>query len=133
MPKIDVKLLEDKLHIVTKEIDVTNNNIEINTIVENLVISLMDAEFSSLWFYDEENVQLIRERDAGVIEISINEKQGLLYKCFMTKEPGIYNYHTSEKDYVASVDNPDNIKMKSKIMLPLINILTDIIEFFFRN
>ncbi len=82
----------------------------------------MDSEFASVWFYDEENAQLLRERDPdGVREVSLNKKVGVLYKCFMTKTEGIYNYLTSEKDYEVSIDNPDNIKMKSKIMLPLID------------
>jgi signal transduction histidine kinase len=64
---------------------------------------------------------LLRERKEGVREISMETKEGLLYKCFATKEAGIYNYLTSEKGYVASIDNPDSIKMKSKIMIPLFN------------
>ncbi len=116
-----MSVLENQLRESTKKIDLASSNIDINAIIENLVITLMDAEFSSIWFYDEENAQLLRERATGVREISINEKQGVLYKCFMTKEHGTYNYLTSEKDYVASVDNPDEIKMKSKIILPLVN------------
>ncbi|MEN8303266.1 MAG: ATP-binding protein [Campylobacterota bacterium] len=116
-----MSVLESQLREATKKIDLASTNIEINAIIEELVVTLMDVEFSSVWFYDEENAQLLRERASGVREISINEKHGVVYKCFMTKEHGIYNYLTSEKDYVASVDNPDEIKMKSKIMLPLVS------------
>ena len=121
MPVLNIKLLEEQLQVTTKKIDVADTNIEINKIVENLVVTLMDTEFSSIWFYDEENALLLRERDTGLREISINEKRGILYKCFMTKEHGIYNYLTSEKEYITSIDNPDEIKIKSKIMLPLVS------------
>ena len=118
---LSIEILENQLKETTKEVDAANSNVEINKIVENLLVTLMDAEFSSIWFYDEKKSQLLRERLDGIREISINEKRGVLYKCFMTKEEGIYNYLTSEKDYVSSIDNPDEIKMKSKIMLPLIS------------
>ena len=122
MPELNVKSLQTQIQTVTKEIEKAQDNIEINTIIERFVIKLMNSEFSSIWLYDEKKSQLLRERATdSVREISINKKQGVLYKCFMTKEYGIYNYITSEKDYVASVDNPDEIKMKSKIMLPLID------------
>jgi signal transduction histidine kinase/CheY-like chemotaxis protein len=39
----------------------------------------------------------------------------------MTQESKLYNYLASDKDYVASIDNPDTIKFKSKIMLPLMD------------
>ncbi|WP_324171273.1 GAF domain-containing sensor histidine kinase [Sulfurimonas sp.] len=116
-----MSVLENQLSEATKKIDIASNNVEINAIIENLVVTLMDSEFSSIWFYDEKNAQLLRERDSGVKELYINKKHGVLYKCFMTKEPGIYNYLTSEKNYVASIDNPDEIKIKSKIIFPLIN------------
>lgn len=122
MSTLIVKSLQAQLQTVSKEIQEANDNIEINTIVENFVTKLMDSEFASIWFYDAQKGTLLRERGSkSVREISINKKCGVLYKCFMTKEHAIYNYLTSEKGYEASVDNPDDIKMKSKVMLPLID------------
>lgn len=121
LSKLNTKLLEDRLHSVTQDADAAETNTDINEIAERFISGLMDTEFSSIWFYDEENHQLLRERSTGVREISMHGKQGVLYTCFMTKKEGIYNYLTSEKDFVASVDNPDEIKIKSKIIIPLIS------------
>jgi len=118
--KIDKESLRKKLNKTTNNIELANDNVEINATLENLIISLLDSEFSSIWFYDEENEKLLREKFNGVKEISLTKREGLLYKCLTTQKHGIYNYLTSEKDYVASVDNPDSIKIKSTIILPLI-------------
>jgi signal transduction histidine kinase/ActR/RegA family two-component response regulator len=107
---------------VSKKINAASNNIEINSILQELVNTSLDAEFSSIWYYDESKFTLLRERSQDhVRELDLSNKKGIIYKCFMTKESSLYNYLASDKDYVASIDNPDNIRMKSKIMLPLID------------
>jgi len=115
---IDISKLKDQLAIANEAINLSTNNIEINKIVENIITDITDAEYSSVWMYD--TLTLLREREFGVRELSMESKEGLLYKCFAKKEAGIYNYLTSEKGYVPKIDNPDEIKMKSKIMIPLI-------------
>ncbi|SFV58222.1 Transcriptional regulator [hydrothermal vent metagenome] len=99
--------------------DKTDDKIEINNLLEQLVTDIIGAERSSIWIYDNRS-KLTRERRDGVRDVSLEEKKGLLYKCFATKEAAISNYLASEKGYVAHIDNPDNMKIKSKIMLPLI-------------
>ena len=107
---------------VSKKIDLANSNIEINEQIENLLTSLLDAEFASLWFYNEKDMTLLRERGNATKRIlSLEEKRGIIYKCFMTQEAKIYNYLASDKDYIAAIDNPDNIKIKSKIIVPLVS------------
>ena len=107
---------------VSKKIDLANSNIEINERIENLLTSLLDAEFASLWFYNEKDMILLRERgDSTKRVLSLDEKRGIIYKCFMTQEAKIYNYLASDKDYIAAIDNPDNIKIKSKIIVPLVS------------
>jgi signal transduction histidine kinase len=115
---IDISKLKDQLAAASEAISASKNNIEINKIVENIVTESTDAEYSSVWIYD--SLTLTRERESGVRSISMESKEGLLYRCFVTKEVGIYNYLTSEKGYVPEIDNPDKIKMKSKIMIPLV-------------
>ena len=121
MKRLNSKILQDELTFVSKQINSAHNNIEINTIVENFITSLLDAEFCSLWFYNEKDMTLLREREETQRELSLEEKTGIIYKCFMTQEAKIYNYLASDKDYVARIDNPDNIKIKSKIILPLLD------------
>jgi len=122
LKKRNKEKLQEELRLVSDKISLAKNNIEINSIVEELITSMLQAEFASLWFYDESQMLLLREREESALrELSLESKSGILYKCFMTKEAGIYNYLASEKDYDAAVDNPDNIKIKSKIILPLID------------
>jgi len=117
-----VKEQKDYLKRFTQQLHNTQDPYEINRITEELVCTLLDAEFSSIWFYDKKNMKLIRLRSGSYKnEISFEGKKGILYKCFMTQESSLYNYLASDKDYVADVDNPDNIKIKSKIMVPLID------------
>ncbi len=121
MGKIDSSELEELLNETTRKIKSTNNNIEVNTIVENLIMSVMDSEFASLWVFDEKQVVLLRERENSVREISMLGQHGVLAKCFLTLSGGIYNYLASEKEYLADIDNPDKIRMKSKIIVPMLD------------
>ncbi len=120
--KINAILSQEKIDILSKSVSLAKGNVEINTLVEDFLTNLLDAEFSSLWFYDKQELRLVRERkDLQSRELSLDVKKSIIYKSFMTKKGGIYNYLASEKDYVASVDNPDNIKIKSKIIFPLLD------------
>jgi nitrogen-specific signal transduction histidine kinase/CheY-like chemotaxis protein len=122
MQKLHTKSLQNELKLISKKIDSTNDCTEINNIIQDFVIASLDAEFCSLWFYDKKNMTLFRQRDNGTpTTLFLEEKRGIIYKCFMTQEAKIYNYLASDKDYVSDIDNPDNIKIKSKIIFPLLD------------
>ena len=115
----NLSLLKKDLLSKTQKIQQLKDNYKINEILESLIIEITDSEFASIWIYDFP--LLSRARDGAKKELSVEEKQGLLYECFSKKQAVIYNYLSSEKGYIASIDNPDNIKIKSKIMIPLID------------
>jgi len=118
---IKINDIKQQLNKTIEKIKDNSNNIEINKIVENLVTTITGAEYSSIWIYDNKSL-LFRERDNTTPrEVSIEKKKGLLYRCFATKQTIVTNYLASEKEYDAEIDNPDNIKMKSKIMIPLLD------------
>ena len=97
----------------------SDDNIEINHIIENIIRDITDAEYASIWIYNEHI--LTRKRSiTDIVNLSMNRKEGLLYQCFAKEKAGIYNYLRSEKGYIAEVDNPDDIRIKSKIMIPLV-------------
>ncbi len=115
-------LVQNELAHVSKKVDSAQNNIKINGIIEEFISSVLQSEFTSLWFFNTQKMTLLRERDDDTIrELSLDTKEGILYKCFMMEKGQIYNYIASDKDYVALMDNPDNIKIKSKIILPLLD------------
>ena len=122
MEKIDASELKDLLNDTTRKMGKVNDNVEINTIIENLIVSAMNSEFAALWVFNEEKALLLRERsEDSVREISVLDQRGVLAKCFFTLHGGIYNYLASEKEYLPSTDNPDGIRMKSKIILPILD------------
>jgi signal transduction histidine kinase/ActR/RegA family two-component response regulator len=122
MERIDADELKDLLNDATRKMKSAEDNIAINTIVENLIVTAMDSEFASLWTFNESKVLLLRERsDDSVREISMLDQRGVLAKCFLTLNGGIYNYLASEKEYRPETDNPDEIRMKSKIIIPLLD------------
>ncbi len=119
---MDASELKELLKDTTQKIKSANDNIAINTIVENLITSVMNSEFASLWVFDETKAVLLRERsDDSVRELSMLGQRGVLAKCFLTLSGGIYNYLASEKEYLPETDNPDEIRMKSKIIVPLLD------------
>jgi len=118
---MDIGTIKHQLKQVIQEIKDSTSNITINKILENFIISITGAERSSIWIYDNKST-LLREREENFVrEVPIDAKKGLLYKCFATKKATITNYLASEKGYDSFIDNPDNIKMKSKIMIPLMD------------
>jgi len=111
--------LKRALSVKINKINLLTDNNKINEILEDLITETINSEFSSIWIYDFPT--LSRTRDSEIKQISVERKEGLLYKCFAKKQPVIYNYLSSEKGYISSIDNPDNIKIKSKVMIPLID------------
>jgi len=122
MGTTDMKALRERLDESARLIEKAASRSEINRVVEELIAGLVDSEFASLWIFDEQRAKLIREReDDSLNEISIQEQQGVIARSFLTMSGGIYNYLASEKEYVARFDNPDNIRIKSKIIVPLVD------------
>ena len=122
MKKIAMDDLKQLVNETTLKLKSAKDNVEINAIAENLVKTVMDTEFASLWVFDKDTATLVRERnDASTNAISMLGQHGVLAKCFFTLSGGIYNYLASEKEYLPAVDNPDNIRIKSKIIVPIID------------
>ncbi len=122
MQDLNAGELKSLLQQTTKKIESADNNIEVNTIVEKLITSLIGSEYASLWIFDEDAASLIRERPEGSArEISMLNQRGIMVKSFLTITGGIYNYLASEKEYYPETDNPDEIRIKSKVIAPLLD------------
>ena len=122
MGQITLPELKILVSETTQKIQAAKKKTEINRIVENLITHVMDTDYASLWVFDKETASLVRARDDDSInEISMLGQHGVLAKCFFTLNKGIFNYIASEKEYLPKVDNPDNIRIKSKIIVPIID------------
>jgi len=120
MKKLDTSELRDIINTASLKINKIQDSLEINNIVENLITDLLGSEFASLWIFDKQSATLHRYRkNNSTNKISMLGQHGVLAKCFFTLSSGIFNYIASEKEYCIEVDNPDNIRMKSKIILPI--------------
>jgi signal transduction histidine kinase/CheY-like chemotaxis protein len=122
MKKIKKKDLKQLVDTTTHQLNRLQDRVEINEVIEKLIKELMDTEYASLWVFDKDTATLNRARnDESTNELSMLGQQGVLAKCFFTLSSGIYNYLASEKEYFPAVDNPDNIRIKSKIIVPIID------------
>jgi len=122
MGQIEIDELKHLVSETTKKIQSLKEKHEINHAVERLITQVMDSEYASLWVFQRDTASLVRARnDNSTNEISMLGQHGVLAKCFFTLSDGIFNYLASEKEYLPDVDNPDNIKIKSKIIVPIID------------
>ena len=122
MGQIELQELKSLVSETTHKIGTLESKEDINSVIEKLITQVMDTEYASLWVFQKENATLVRARnDDSTNEISMLGQHGVLAKCFFTLSGGIFNYLASEKEYLPAVDNPDNIKIKSKIIVPIID------------
>jgi len=122
MKRPDTNDLKQLIRETTLKLKTVKDNFETNILVENLIRTVMNTEFASLWIFNKQDATLVRERNDGTLrEISMLGQHGVLAKCFFTLSSGVYNYLASEKEYLPEVDNPDNIRIKSKIIVPIID------------
>lgn len=109
--------LKEEIESASAKIESLVNNREIHSIIAKVISKAVGAEFASIWVYDNE--YLIRESEDGIKKISMKSKEGLLYQCFVTQKSILNNYLSSAKGYAPHIDNSSNIRIKSKIMIPL--------------
>ena len=101
-----------------------SNNTEINTIIEKLLIDFTNSEFATLFLFDSQKSLLYTKRENDV-PFSVAESKSLLGEAFLTKSSAFYNHIFSERDYLQEIDNPENLKIKSQVIVPIINVDND--------
>ena len=116
---MDSKTLRKVLHDAAREIEFhSDDNSEINRILESVIRKVTGAELSLIWM--NEYPRLICEHTEGIRELSLEKERGLLYRCFRTKQPAYYNALGSEKDYDPQSDNPVSLPVQSGIFIPIL-------------
>lgn len=101
-----------------------SNNLEINNIIEQLLINFTDSEFATLFLFNPKDRVLFTKRDDDVPFSDIDTKS-LLGEAFLTKSPAFYNHIFSEKNYLPAIDNPNNLKIKSQVIVPIVDVDND--------
>ena len=110
----------DLLTHTMDEISKATDNDKINMIIEKLFIDFTGSDFASLLIFDQNKQLLYGGSKDKTIEISMIDPNGLLGKCFLTKEPAVFNYTVSEKNYIPEIDNPNNDKLRSLLLIPIL-------------
>jgi len=103
------------------KISKTKNNFEINNILDKLLIDFTQSEFATILIYNSDKQLLYTENETSNINISMINPKGLLGNAYLSKKTGIYNHIASEKYYIPSIDNPKDNKIKSQIIMPILD------------
>ncbi len=112
----------DLINTLTKAMDSVSSaksNGEINTIIEKLLRDFTNSEFSNFLIYNKDT-QLLNRHENDNNRISMVNPQGLLGDAYLAKKSAIYNHIASEKYYMIEIDNPENSRIKSQIIVPIV-------------
>ncbi len=109
----------EKLQKSIKDITKTQDKTEVYRKIEILLKDLTDSEYASLLLFDKEKQCLHRYgKSKGISMLSI---EGCLGKVFLTKRAKIYNHLISDKEYIEAYDNPNARKLKSQMLMPVLD------------
>ncbi len=96
----------------------TDDPKEIAQIIEKLLQDFSHSDHAALLIFDPDQ-QTLFDKSSGSVYTMINPR-GILGEAFLTKSAAIYNHLASEKNYAQHVDNPKGLKLRSQIVLPIV-------------
>ena len=109
------KQLKDGMDRVSK----ISDKKEICNTVNKLLMDVTYSEFATFLIFDSQKRLLYSGDDKPLSYDMVNPK-GLLGISFLRKEAGIYNHIASEKSYIPRIDNPNNRKLRSQLIIPIL-------------
>jgi len=102
-----------------EKVSQAKDNKEICEKIETLLIKFTASDFASLFMFDDKQ-QTLYTKKKNDIPLSMVVEEGCLGKVFLTKTSAIYNHLASDKDYISKYDNPFNYKLKSQMLMPIV-------------
>lgn len=117
--KLEILERVENLTSSIEEISYAKDTIEVCNKIESLLKDLTQSDFGSLFVFDKEK-QMLYKKGNQMLELSMVEVEGCIGRVYFKKEPAIYNYLTSDKDYISAYDNPYNHKLKSQMLMPIL-------------
>ncbi len=117
--KTDSSKMIANLRNSIKEVSEAQDKSEICEKIETLLMKLSASDYASLYIFDNEEQALYSEKMDDV-PFSMITPEGCLGKVFLTKTAAIYNHLASDKEYVQAYDNPVKHKLKSQMLMPII-------------
>jgi len=91
---------------------------EIAEKIEILLKELTKSDYASLLLFDKEKQCLHKYGDPKTL--SMLSIEGCIAKSFLTKTAKIYNHLISDRKYVEEYDNPDAYRLKSQMLMPVL-------------
>lgn len=122
MQTLHINQIESKLLEFSQTLRTTKDPIELSEKTQQLLRTIFQTPFASLWIFNSQKMQLVRLRkDNSTNLLEAKDQKGLLYNVFMSKETKFFNNITTNKEYIPSIDNPDSLDLYSKIITPILN------------
>jgi signal transduction histidine kinase/CheY-like chemotaxis protein len=110
-----IQMLTKSMHQISQAKD----GKEINRITEKLLLEFTDSDLATLFLFDPVKQALFVEQENN-IPLNMLEAEGFLGEAFLTKKAAFYNHVISDKKYIAKIDNPDNMRLRSQIVVPIV-------------
>ncbi len=122
MQTLHINQIESKLLEFSQTLRTTKDPIELSEKTQQLLKTIFQTPFASLWIFNSQKMQLVRLRkDNSTNLLEAKDQKGLLYDVFMSKKTKFFNNITTNKEYIPSIDNPDSLDLYSKIITPILN------------
>ncbi|SHO81642.1 Sensory box histidine kinase/response regulator [hydrothermal vent metagenome] len=109
--------LKNQLKHSIEQISKISDKEKIFDIIENTLKELTYSEFAKFLIYDSSKKLLYSNNS---LSYDMSYPKGLLGISFLTKKYSIYNHIASEKAYEPSIDNPNNRKLRSQLIVPIL-------------
>jgi len=109
-----IQLLTTSMNKVSQ----TNDKKEIGQIIEKLLMDFTDSDHAELFLYDAAQQHLETPSKDSIL--SMIEPEGIIGEAFLTKKGAFYNHLASDKRYIPRIDNPHALKLRSQIILPIL-------------
>jgi len=110
-----IPLLIKSMDAVSK----TNAPSEIDKIIVDLLKEFTKSDIAELFVFDSVR-QVLHTMSQNPLTVSMVEAKGLIGESFLTKKSNFYNHLASEKYYDKEVDNPYSTKVKSQMIIPIV-------------
>ena len=109
-----IALLTESMYNISQ----TKDDQTINDIIEILLMKFTDSDSATLYLFDITKQGLYTKKDSTTL--SMIEAKGFIGNAFLTKKPSFYNHIASDKNYFPEMDNPNNLRLKSQLIVPIV-------------
>ncbi|NKQ40658.1 MAG: response regulator [Sulfurovum sp.] len=110
------------ISILTSSMDKISKTDDNNTIIKIITTMLMefsDSDTVDIYSFDQAKQALSCKSCDQTL--SMIDPKGIIGQAFLSKKSFYCNHVVSEKHYEASIDNPDNLKIKSLMVVPIVD------------